>query len=59
MQTELPANCYLEIDPAASSDPNKNGSFAAYDTVAKTIKTGLIIDHQAVDECARFIAVAP
>jgi hypothetical protein len=52
---ELPASCYLEIDPAAPSDPNKDGSFAAYDTVSKTIKMGLIVNHEVVDECSRFI----
>jgi hypothetical protein len=56
---ELPASCYLEIDPAAPSDPNKDGSFAAYDTVSKTIKMGLIVNHEVVDECSRFIPTVP
>jgi hypothetical protein len=57
--TELPASCYLEIDPASSSDPNDNASYAAFDTVTKTIKTGLIVNHRAIDECARFIPTTP
>ena len=56
---ELPPSCYLEIDSAVSPDPSADGSYAAYDTVTKTIKTGLVVDHKVVDECARFVPIAP
>jgi hypothetical protein len=51
----LPPSCYLEVDSAISPDPNADASYAAYDTITKTIKIGLIVNHRPVDECARFI----
>jgi len=56
---DLPASCYLEIDPATAADPNGDASYAAFDTVTRTIKIGLIVNHRAVDECTRFIPTAP
>src|SRR5271163_3554210 len=56
---ELPASCYLEIDPKSSPTPNDAASYAAFDTITKTIKIGLIVNHRAIDECARFIPTAP
>jgi hypothetical protein len=53
--TELPANCYLESEPKSSAAPNDAASYAAYDTITKTIKIGLIVNHRAIDECVRFI----
>jgi hypothetical protein len=56
---DLPASCYLEIEPATATDPNDDASYAAFDTVTRTIKIGLIVNHRAVDECSRFISTAP
>jgi hypothetical protein len=53
---DLPASCFLEVDPPMSPDPETAGSYAAYDTITKSIKLGLILDHRPIDECARFIA---
>ena len=56
---ELPASCYLETDPRSSAGPDEAASYAAYDIVTKTIKIGLIVNHHAIDECARFIPTSP
>jgi len=56
---KLPPSCYLEVDSAVSPDPGADGSYAAYDTVTKTIKTGLVVVHKVIDECARFVPIAP
>lgn len=56
---ELPPSCYLEVDSAMSPDPSADASYAAYDIATKTIKTGVIADHQVVDECARFVPISP
>ena len=55
---DLPASCYLEVNAAATLDPNAAGSYVAYDTVTKTIKLGVVLDHKPIDECARFISVS-
>jgi hypothetical protein len=34
-------------------------SYASYDAVTKTVNSGLIIDHQAVDGCSQKIALYP
>jgi hypothetical protein len=54
---ELPPSCYLEADPDVSRDPSADASYAAYDTVTKTIKTALVVDHKVIDECARFVPI--
>ena len=56
---ELPASCYLEGDPKSSPAAKDAASYAAFDTVTKTIKIGLIVNHRAIDECARFIPTSP
>jgi hypothetical protein len=53
--------CFLELAPAV---PGSNGdapaaSYASYDIATKTVKTGLIIDHQAVDGCSQNIPLYP
>ena len=57
--SELPENCFVETDPKSSPGPDEAASYAAYDTVTKTIKIGLIVNHRAIDECARFIPTSP
>lgn len=54
--------CFLELaSPAGgnSGDPNQAVSYASYDLATKTVKTGVIIDHQAVDGCSQNIALYP
>ncbi len=54
--------CFLELaSPAGanSGDPNQAVSYASYDVATKTVKTGVIIDHQAVDGCSQNIALYP
>jgi hypothetical protein len=54
--------CFLELDPSAAGqrgDPGQVVSYASYDVATKTVKTGLIIDHQAVDGCSQNIALYP
>jgi len=53
--------CFLELAPAvAAANGNVQAiSYASYDLATKTVKTGLIIDHQAVDGCSQNIALYP
>ncbi len=47
--------CFLELDrvsPAAGSDPTRSAAYASYDVKTKTINTGLIVNHKAVDGCS-------
>ena len=53
--------CFLELAPpvdGASVTPQA-ASYASYDVATKTVKTGLIIDHQAIDGCSQNIALYP
>lgn len=50
--------CFLELAPAAAGAPvdlARTVAYAAYDVATKTVKTGLVIDHQAVDGCSNNI----
>jgi hypothetical protein len=50
--------CFLELAaPAVGEpvDPNRAVAYAAYDVGSKTIRTGLVIDHQAIDDCSQDI----
>ena len=53
--------CFLELAPlvAGAGVTPQAASYASYDVVTKTVKTGLIIDHQAVDGCSQNIALYP
>lgn len=54
--------CFLELAPAAAGeafDPQRSVSYAAYDVAARIVKTGLVIDHQAVDGCSHNIPLPP
>jgi hypothetical protein len=54
--------CFLELSTAGAgetSDPNRAISYAAYDVATKTLKTGLVIDHQAIDGCSQKIPLYP
>lgn len=50
--------CFLELAPAAAGervDPVRTVAYAAYDVATRTVKTGLVVDHQAVDGCSNNI----
>jgi hypothetical protein len=53
--------CFLELAaPVGGADGGAQAvSYASYDVASKTVKTGLIIDHQAVDGCSQNIALYP
>jgi hypothetical protein len=53
--------CFLELAaPVAGAEGGAQAaSYASYDVATKTVKTGLIIDHQAVDGCSQNIALYP
>ncbi|VVC57355.1 hypothetical protein RHAL1_P00101 (plasmid) [Beijerinckiaceae bacterium RH AL1] len=51
--------CFLELARGTAVDPNRAISYAAYDVSTKTVKTGLVIDHQAVDGCSQTIPLYP
>lgn len=51
--------CFLELAAAVAggSSDVQAASYASYDVATKTVKTGLIIDHQPVDGCSQNIAL--
>lgn len=51
--------CFLELASLVASVAPQAASYASYDVATKTVKTGLIIDHQAVDGCSQNIALYP
>ena len=47
--------CFLELEPPqtrATVDPASSVAYVAYDVGAKTLKTGMIVNHRPVDGCA-------
>jgi hypothetical protein len=55
---DLPASCYLEPKSTAAFDPSAAGSYVAYDTITKTIKLGVVVNHRPIDECSRYIPIS-
>lgn len=54
--------CFLELaQPPQSAGGDASGavSYASYDVATKTVRTGVVIDHQAVDGCSQNIALYP
>ncbi|MEH6952896.1 hypothetical protein V4R08_16770 (plasmid) [Nitrobacter sp. NHB1] len=53
--------CFLELASpvAGTSVTPQAASYASYDVATKTVRTGVIIDHQAVDGCSQNIALYP
>lgn len=52
--------CFLELVGTAGTsraDPNRSVAYASYDVASRTIHTGLIVDHRAVDGCSMSIPV--
>lgn len=44
--------CFLELSPGSRSDPTASAAYAAYDVTSRTLKTGMIVNHKAVDGCS-------
>lgn len=44
--------CFLELSAAASGNPTGAAAYASYDAASHTVRTGMIIDHKAVDGCS-------
>lgn len=44
--------CLLELEPGALPDPAASAAYVSYDVASKTLKTGMIVDHRAVDGCS-------
>lgn len=44
--------CFLELARGVTPDPTASAAYAAYDVPSRTLKTGMIIDHKAVDGCS-------
>ncbi len=52
--------CFLERTPTkASLDPGSAVSYASYDVGAKAFRTGLVVQHAAIPECAGTIPLRP
>lgn len=50
--------CYLELEPTAvggRSDLDRAVAYASYDPAIRTVHTGLVIDHEAVEGCSQDI----
>jgi hypothetical protein len=44
--------CFLELEPGATPDLASSVAYASYDVATKTVKTGMIVNHRAVDGCS-------
>lgn len=44
--------CFLELEPGAATDPSASGAYSAYDVPSRTLKTGMIVNHKAVEGCS-------
>ena len=54
--------CFVERAAPSTGeaiDPTRAAAYASYDTAAKVVKVGLVIDHRAVGDCARDIPLHP
>jgi hypothetical protein len=50
--------CFLELEPPqtrANVDPASSVAYVAYDVGAKTLKSGMIVNHRPVDGCSNTI----
>jgi hypothetical protein len=51
--------CFLELAPGAPPDPAASAAYASYDVQTRTLRTGMIVNHKAVDGCSLAIPLAP
>lgn len=49
---EAGRGCFLEPAPGARLDPSASSAYGAYDVASRTLKLGMIVNHQAVDGCS-------
>lgn len=55
-------SCFLELLPTSAQDtvdPTRSVAYAAYDVDSKTIRTGMIVNHKAVEGCSNAIPLYP
>jgi hypothetical protein len=52
-------SCFLELAPGARPDPAASVAYASYDVATKMLKTGIILDHRAVEGCSLDIPLHP
>jgi hypothetical protein len=50
--------CFLELAPGAPADPAASAAYASYDVQSRTLKTGMIVNHKAVDGCSLAVPLA-
>jgi hypothetical protein len=54
--------CFLELEPppkGAVVDRTSSAAYAAYDIETKSIRTGMIVNHKAVDGCSMSFSLRP
>lgn len=54
--------CFLELGPGAAGDapdPTRAAAYASYDPAARTVKLGLVVDHQPVEGCSHDVPITP
>jgi hypothetical protein len=44
--------CFLELEQGASAGQDAPGAYASYDVARRTVKTGVIVNHIAVEGCS-------
>ncbi len=44
--------CFLELDQPSPTTAAASGAYASYDVARRTLKTGLLVNHEAVDGCS-------
>lgn len=50
--------CYLELGRTAAgevADPDRAAAYASYEPATRTVHTGFVVDHEAVEGCSRNI----
>ncbi len=53
------SGCFLELAGGVRVDREASAAYASYDTASKTVKIGMIVDHQAVEGCSKSIPLYP
>jgi hypothetical protein len=53
------SGCFLELEAGARPDRKASAAYASYDTESKTVKIGMILNHQAVEGCSKSIPLYP
>ena len=53
------SGCFLELEGGVRPDREASAAYASYDTASKTVKIGMIVNHQAVAGCSKSIPLYP